>query len=115
MYFDKNGESTNKKPSISGYGVYVNDENPTTNRCINQGYWQYDFTKYLSFGLSSDLQIDKKSTTSLLKSLVFISETQKLFIEPYLKHSLSLENESKIRFHGCQAVRHDDHIHLQIK
>ncbi len=36
-------------------------------------------------------------------------------IEPYLKKSLGLGTESKIRFQGCQAVRHDDHIHLELK
>ncbi|MFT5619364.1 MAG: hypothetical protein ACI85I_002607, partial [Arenicella sp.] len=38
----------------------------------------------------------------------------KVFIEPHLKTRLGLENYSKIRFHGCQAVRHDDHIHVQL-
>ena len=26
-----------------------------------------------------------------------------------------LLTSDKIRFHGCQAVRHDDHIHVQLK
>ena len=39
---------------------------------------------------------------------------EKVFIEPHLKTRLNLTS-NKIRFHGCQAVRHDDHIHLQVK
>src|SRR5690606_13650985 len=50
IYQLENGGITNKKPSISGYGAF---ESPLTNEikqyelCRNQGYWQYDFTKYL--------------------------------------------------------------------
>lgn len=116
IYLDENGKSTNKKPSISGYGAYVNSEiNYTSKSCIEKGYWQYDFPKYLTFGTLNDLKLDKKATTILIKELLSNKTTQKIFIEPYLKKSLGLNLEEKIRFHGCKAVRHDDHIHLQIK
>ena len=116
MYLDKNGHPTNKKPSTSGYGVYADsDKNTTCNSCIDKGYWQYDLTKYLTFGTTYNLELDKKKTAILVKELLSISKAQKLFIEPHLRQSLGLSNESKVRFHGCQAVRHDDHIHFQIK
>ena len=115
MYLDNDGISTNKKPSTSGYGAYVNSENPTSKNCLNKGYWQYDFTKYFTFGKINTLKLDEKKTRLLIQELLNHSESQKLFIEPYLKQQLNLNNYSKIRFHGCQAVRHDDHIHLQIK
>jgi len=38
----------------------------------------------------------------------------KVFVEPHLKTRMKLV-DSKIRFHGCGAVRHDDHIHIQLK
>ncbi len=34
--------------------------------------------------------------------------------KPHLKTRLKLSS-AKIRFHGCQAVRHDDHIHVQLR
>ena len=37
----------------------------------------------------------------------------KVFIEPHLKSRFQAQN-SKIRFQGCRAARHDDHIHLQL-
>ncbi|MEQ6203608.1 hypothetical protein ABMC88_11195 [Sulfitobacter sp. HNIBRBA2951] len=37
----------------------------------------------------------------------------KVFIEPHLKQRFA-PNEPKIRFQGCRAARHDDHIHLQL-
>lgn len=115
MYLNQEGKSTNKKPSISGYGAFVNSENVTSNNCIKKGYWQYDFTKYLTFGTINDLELDKTKTKLLIQELLSHSQSQKLFIEPYLKQELDLNNETKIRFHGCKAVRHDDHIHFQIK
>lgn len=36
-----------------------------------------------------------------------------LFLEPHLKNRLKLNN-SKIRFHGCRAVRCDDYIHVEL-
>ncbi len=116
MYLDSNKKSTNKKPSSSGYGVYVNSErNHTLKSCIDKGHWQYDFSKYLTFGTINDLELDKSKTRALIQQLLSNKQTQKLFIEPHLKKFLDLNNQPKIRFHGCQAVRHDDHIHLQVK
>jgi hypothetical protein len=37
----------------------------------------------------------------------------KVFIEPYLLQRLGVSGE-KIRFQGCHAARHDDHIHIQL-
>lgn len=114
MYLNENGNPTDKKPSVSGYGVFSNSEdNYTSKICIEKGYWQYDYSKYLTFGTFNQLTLDKKKTKTLIQKLITKSKTQKLFIEPHLKQSLGLSNETKIRFHGCRAVRHDDHIHLQ--
>jgi hypothetical protein len=116
MYLNKEGKSTDKKPSVSGYGVYSNSENNfTSESCLNKGYWQYDFSKHLTLGTINNLQLDKDKTKQLISQLLSINETHKIFIEPHLKESLDLTEEAKIRFHGCQAVRHDDHIHLQVK
>lgn len=116
MYLNEHEKTTDKKPSVSGYGIYANSKQNTTSKsCIEKGYWQYDFTKHISFGEINDLILDKKKTKLLIKQLLTNTSTQKIFIEPHLKHNLGLANETKIRFHGCQAVRHDDHIHLQIK
>lgn len=116
MYLDNEGKETNEKPLLSGYGAYVDsDENYSNARCKSNGYWQYDFPKYLTFGTDENLIFDNARTKSLIEALARNSKTEKIFIEPHLKTSLKLSNYPKIRFHGCQAVRHDDHIHLQIK
>lgn len=38
---------------------------------------------------------------------------EKIFLEPHLKQSLGIASD-KVRFQGCRAARHDDHIHIQI-
>ena len=114
MYKTKDGKNTNKKPSISGYGAFVEDISITSKSCQEKGYWQYDFTKYFTFGTFNDLDFDNQRTKILIKELLNSKQTQKIFIEPYLKTQMELNQFDKIRFHGCRAVRHDDHIHLQI-
>lgn len=115
IYKTEENQITDKKPSVSGYGTYVKDDNYSLKSCIKKGYWQYDFPKYLTFGKINDLEFDANHTKKLLTTFLKYSETEKIFIEPYLKANLGLNNYNKIRFHGCKAVRHDDHIHLQIK
>ncbi|AUC83406.1 hypothetical protein [Lacinutrix sp. Bg11-31] len=115
IYKTKEGQITDKKPALSGYGIYVIEENYNTINCIKKGYWQYDFTKYLTLGEINDLDFDAINTKKVILTFLSQNKTQKIFIEPYLKKNLGLVNYSKIRFHGCKAVRHDDHIHLQIK
>ncbi len=39
---------------------------------------------------------------------------EKVFIEPHLINALGVK-DAVIRFQGCRAARHDDHIHIQIK
>ena len=39
---------------------------------------------------------------------------EKIFVEPHLKNALGASGEA-IRFQGCRAARHDDHIHIQVR
>lgn len=118
IYKEANGQLSNKKPSISGYGVY---EKPTAKEfdqnevCKQRGNWQYDFPKYLTLGtVNKDIEFSEKGTRELANLILEQNSIGKLFIEPHLKTRLNLTN-GKVRFHGCQAVRHDDHIRFQLK
>jgi hypothetical protein len=46
-----------------------------------------------------------------LRTLTADPRIGKIFIEPHLKQRFA-PSEAKIRFQGCRAARHDDHIHL---
>ena len=116
FYYTKDQKATNLKPARSGYGAYVESTSSELNQtatCKDKGYWQYDFTKYLTLGGRDDLAFDPENTRRLINLIVSKPKTQKLLIEPHLKNKMGLTH-SKIRFQGCHAVRHDDHIHYQI-
>lgn len=117
FYYLKDKQAVNTTPSFLGYGVFAAPTNKEINYpqiCAEKGYWQYNLLSLLSPGTDSDYTIDEKRTRDLIKLLATDDLTQKLFIEPHLKERWRLNRFDKIRFHGCQAVRHDDHIHWQI-
>lgn len=117
IYMDESNHLTNLKPSNSGYGIFeepLQNEIHQTTICKEKGYWQYDFTKFLTFGSRDNIKLSPKTTKKLIELLVKNKEVSKIFIEPHLKSRLKINN-SKLRFHGCKAVRHDDHIHFQIR
>lgn len=118
VYQHQNGDITNKQKSLSGYGVFVEPKRGETNqikKCLESGHFQYDYPKYFTFGqINKDLEFSEYGTKKLIESLLKSDYTRKVFIEPHLKERLGL-TDTRIRYHGCKSVRHDDHIHLQIK
>lgn len=73
----------------------------------------YGATKFLKpFSKVGDL--DESKSRSLILSVVNRPQVQRIFLEPHLKQRWNL-NLSKVRFHGCHAVRHDDHWHVDWK
>jgi len=117
LYYTKDKRAGNLKPANSGYGKFVEPtslEQNQTNECKSKGYWYYDYSKLLTFGSRDDLEFDLENTKQLIEYILQDSITQKVFIEPHLKRRMNLMNP-KIKFQGCHSVRHDDHIHYQIK
>lgn len=115
--YSQDGKMTNKKPSRTGYGVYEHPKSEEINqpeRCLDKGYWQYDFPKYLTLGSSKNLHFEESKTKELIDLILKRKLTDKVFIEPHLKSRMKIDH-SKLRYHGCRAVRHDDHIHYQIR
>ncbi len=117
IYQNDRGKILDKRKSISGYGAFVEPHKKEANqidKCKNNGYFQYDYPKYLTFGkINRDIVFSEIGTKKLISELLISNKVTKIFIEPHLKSRLELIN-NKIRYHGCRAVRHDDHIHIQI-
>jgi len=118
FYYTHQNKAGNLKPANSGYGCYVEPKPGEVNQtqiCKQKGFKFYDITKFVSLGeIGIDLQFDAENTAKLIRKIIAKRSTQKLFIEPHLKKRMKL-NHPKVRFHGCYAVRHDDHIHYQIR
>ena len=116
VYEDENGHYNEEAMSRSGYGIFEEakaGEFDQVRDCIDKGNWQYGLTANLHFGKKkTNMKFSEKGTALLINSLLRHG-AKKIFIEPHLKKRMNLV-DSRIRFHGCAAVRHDDHIHLQL-
>lgn len=118
-YIDKEtGKPSNRVPSFMGYGVCEGPREGERNRpeeCAQQGYWQYSMmSTIVSQSNKEKLPFDSKRTKRLVNNFAAQPGIGKILIEPHLKTRLELTS-SKVRLHGCIAVRHDDHIHVQLK
>lgn len=118
VYVTADGAFANKVKSVSGYGVFEEarlGELDQNSYCLRKGNNFYDFPKYLTFGqINHHLKFSEQGTKQLILALLNQPEIDKILIEPYLKQRLNLF-DGRIRFQGCHSVRHDDHIHIQIK
>ncbi|MBR9859383.1 hypothetical protein GYB22_01255 [bacterium] len=111
-FIDSDQYAAGKVPGIFGYGAFVELKREPV--CPSTNYPLYSITSIFSPFQRKDLQFSESKTKKLIETLANHPKTEKIFIEPFLKETMNLTS-SKIRFHGCHAVRHDDHIHLQIR
>jgi hypothetical protein len=117
FYKNVNGEQLTGHPSSIGYGVYEGPKSTETDMpayCGSLGYWQYGvLEKIISQRKKKDFLFDSDRTKSLISHLVHDKDIRSIYIEPHLKERLQLDHP-KVKFHGCIAVRHDDHIHVNL-
>lgn len=59
-------------------------------------------------------QLDEQRTRAMILWLKQRPEVTKILLEPYLADRLGVGG-GKVRFQGCFAARHDDHLHLEIR
>lgn len=122
LSFQYNERQTNQivndVPSFIGYGICEEPaagEVNTPADCKQRGYWQYSLLREIvSQSDRNEFLFDAGRTAELANGFAAHAEIGKIFIEPHLKTRLGLTS-NKFRFHGCQAVRHDDHIHVQLR
>jgi hypothetical protein len=110
------GKLLSGSPSWLGYGYLEAPkagEYDQSVRCTKQGYWQYSLLSRLVLQ-DKNLNFSTSLNRQLLLRLAQHPAIGKIFLEPHLKIRLGLEGQRQVRFHGCAAVRHDDHIHIQL-
>ena len=61
-----------------------------------------------------DALLDVARTRTAVEWLLSDPRTGKVLLEPHLQDRLRLDHP-KLRFQGCRAARHDDHIHVQLR
>jgi len=113
-----NGRYTNVYWSILGYGFSAKPNSNETSYpeiCAEQGKWQYNIMEKLVPDQHwRKLEFAIPENRALVKKIARHRSTRKIFIEPHLKERLGLSAHDNIRFHGCWAVRHDDHLHIDL-
>lgn len=105
-------------PAWLGYGAFEaprggESDKPTSCQSENS---LYDFAGLLNFKYDDDNYVVNEAwTAELIAILAKQDQVGKIFIEPHLKSRWKLSSINKVRFHGCHAVRHDDHIHVELR
>ncbi|WP_208352504.1 hypothetical protein [Pseudaestuariivita rosea] len=98
----------NRPPSTIGYFAF--EDGATNCRPVWPTLrWDMGWLK----PLWREATFDAERTKAALEWLAADPRVSKILLEPHLKISLGLTSP-KIRFQGCLAARHDDHIHFQL-
>lgn len=100
-------------PSPIGYFYFqqprADDVQPCADR-FTPLRWDFDWAQ----PRTSAWALDEERTRVMIEWLSARPEVKRLFVEPYLARRLDLAND-KLRFQGCQAARHDDHLHVELR
>ena len=119
-FFYLQGDATIPLPAAGswpiGYWAYVQprggDPQPCTARMVDLR-WDLDWLQP-AFG---GLRLDERRTAAMLR---WLSDNagrygiRKILLEPHLQRRLATDARL-VRFQGCRAARHDDHLHVQTR
>lgn len=64
--------------------------------------------------LFRDIALDPDRMRFLVTRLTQDARIDRVFLEPHLTASLGMAS-AKVRFQGCRAARHDDHLHVELR
>ncbi len=94
----------------SPIGYFAFEQGPTT--CTDEVLtlrWNLDWLQ----PLWPDLAPDRARMRSVMALLSDDPRVGKILLEPHLTAAWGV-GHAKVRFQGCRAARHDDHIHIQL-
>jgi hypothetical protein len=93
------------------------------------GYWNYEPPRpgdpVMCLGVKAPFRdpdprpdrawrLDEALTRDLVRDVIADARVRRVFLEPHLKQRLGFSAAAKIHFQGCQAARHDDHLHIDV-
>ncbi|MET1411627.1 hypothetical protein ABVF61_05135 [Roseibium sp. HPY-6] len=107
-YSDENGYLPGKTASPIGYFDFEDGFESCPQK---QWSMRWNFSWLQSFW--PDYQLERQRTKAAVTWLASDPRVEKIFLEPHLRESLDVRF-GKVRFQGCFAARHDDHIHFQV-
>lgn len=105
-------------PSFLGYWGFEAPATPADAACTDKTRWltfRWDMDWFQAF-VRQDLALDEERTAAMLRWLVEKGPEYgvgKILLEPHMVKRLAVASPM-IRFQGCRAARHDDHIHVEV-
>jgi hypothetical protein len=112
LYEDEDGEPIDGGGSPIGYFGYVPvpaGEQPACRPSLFDLRWDLPLLQPLLAP-----RLDEERTGTLIRVAARRPHIGKLLLEPHLQRRLSVTSD-KVRFQGCRAARHDDHVHIQLR
>ena len=98
-------------PTLSGYNAFEPPRRKAERVCVRvKGPHQQPDPP-----ASRAWRLDTARTADLVRRLTADRRVRRVFIEPHLKARLGFAHDPKVRFAGCQAARHDDHMHVDFR
>jgi hypothetical protein len=97
-----------------GYWAFEEPGDDERQPCRGRGSllrWDQDWFQIFTRG---DLVLDGARTRAALIWLRADGRSRRAFLEPHLVDRLELDS-SFVRFQGCNAARHDDHFHIELR
>jgi hypothetical protein len=110
FYYQANSQylpATTRSPI--GYWAFELDDETTCPPAWLTGRWNMRALQ----SLWPNRPLEAARTTLLVKTILANPRVTKAFLEPPLAAQLGL-SDPKLRFQGCRAARHDDHLHIQL-
>ncbi|MEK7257457.1 MAG: hypothetical protein AAB316_22065, partial [Bacteroidota bacterium] len=115
-WLEKSGNPIFGTPMRLGYGAFelpLPGEIDKDEACPNSRFRNLEIQRFGNYN-KARFQFDAKRTADMIRFFAEEKAVGKIFLEPHLKTRLGLSRYDKIRFQGCKAARHDDHIHVQM-
>lgn len=94
-----------------GYWGFVRPRDGDAQPCKGREGWLRWDMAWLQ-PLLQEPQLDELRTRALVVRLAAAPAVHRILVEPHLRARLGLDH-AKLRFQGCAAARHDDHVHVE--
>jgi murein endopeptidase len=110
FYTDRAGHPLPHPPTLNGYGANEPPQPGDTPICVG-----VKGARVPDPPANRTWRLDEARTKALVLAVIADPRVRRVFLEPHLKRRLGLGAYDKVRFQGCWAARHDDHLHVDMR